>query len=82
MIAGHPIWSATGQINKGGIISLTWVQLSTGATAPSHYHRTAEGTLEGKWGFTREVTVEPDGRLQGGNKGGCNSMDRDVVKCD
>jgi hypothetical protein len=69
MIKGHSSWSATGQINKDGTISLTWVHLSTGTTAPGHYHRTPEGTLEGRWGFTGEVTVEPDGRLRGDTRG-------------
>ena len=65
IIEGHPHWSATGQINKDGTISLNWIQLNTGATAAGHYRRTADGALEGKWGFTQDVTVNPDGTMSG-----------------
>jgi hypothetical protein len=73
IIQGHPHWSATGHINKDGTISLTWVQLSTGTTAPGHYRKTADGTFEGTWGFMNDITVEDDGTLRGETR-------RDVIR--
>jgi hypothetical protein len=64
IIQGHPSWSAAGQINKDGTVSLLWTFLSTGETAPSHYRFNGEN-LQGTWGFADQVRVAEDGTLSG-----------------
>jgi hypothetical protein len=67
-ISGCPSWSASGQINKDGTVSLLWHQLDdrqpTGRTAPSHYTIFPD-RLEGRWAYSEDVTVNKDGTLEG-----------------